>query len=140
MVWHNVRFSGMVSLRMEYPSFFLLEVYGMFGQTIAYVKKENGSFLLIAGDQKSTDQSAFEELYGLKIEDFMDDLAMNGPRQQVDGKTVIERPRYRVVYDQDRRARRKITWQGPDGKMELLFTQVSFAPGEADVNSSGRKM
>jgi hypothetical protein len=140
MSWRKIDFSGMVSVKMDYPSLFVLEIYGMFGQTIAYVKKEGDNFLLVAGDEKSTDERAFQERYGLRIENFMDDLAMKGNRKQVDGSTVIERSHYRVLYDQDRKGRRKITWQGADGTMQLLFTQVSFTPGEPNVNSGGGKM
>lgn len=138
--WRKIDFSGTVSLQMDYPSLFILEIYGMFGQTLAYVKKERESFLLVAGDEKSTDERAFEERYGLRVEDFMDDLAMKGNKRQADGSIVIERSNYRVIYDQDRRGRRKMTWEGPDGTMQLLFTQVSFTQGEPNVKNSGGKM
>jgi hypothetical protein len=140
MSWRKIDFSGTVSLQMRYPSLFVLEIYGMFGQTIAYVKKERENFLLVAGDEKSTDERAFEERYGLRIEDFMNDLVMKGDRRQVDASTVIERSNYRVIYNQDRKGRRKITWEGPDGTMQLLFTQVSFTQGEPNVKDSGGKM
>ncbi len=129
MSWRDIKFSGLVSLKMDYPSLFVLEIYGMFGQTLAYVKKQDGQFLLVAGDEKSTDERTFQERYGLRIENFMDDLAMKGNPEQVDGSIVIQRPSYRVMYGQDRQGRRKITWQGPDGTMQLVFTQVSFSPG-----------
>ena len=140
MSWGKLNFSGSVTLQMDYPTLFVLDIYGMFGQTIAYVKKERANFLLVAGDEKTTDERAFEERYGLRIEDFMDDLAMKGEKRQLNGSTIIERPRYRVIYGQDRRGRREITWEGPDGTMRLLFTQVSFTPGEPSVNNSGGKM
>jgi hypothetical protein len=140
MSWRKIDFSGIVSLRMDYPSLFVLEIYGMFGQTIAYVKKERENFLLVAGDERSTDERAFEERYGLRLEDFMDDLVMKGDGKQVGGSTVIQRSNYRVIYDQDRKGRRKMTWEGRDGSMQLLFTQVSFTRGEPNVKDSGRKM
>ena len=140
MSWRKIDFSGTVTLQMDYPSLFVLEIYGMFGQTIAYVKKERENFLLVAGDEKSTDERAFEERYGLRVEDFMDDLAMKGERRQVNGSTIIDRSNYRVIYDQDRKGRRKMTWEGPDGTMQLLFTQVSFTRGEPNVKDSGGKM
>ncbi|HUJ89230.1 MAG TPA: hypothetical protein VLX12_03475 [Syntrophorhabdales bacterium] len=140
MSWRKVNFSGTVSLQMDYPSLFVLEIYGAFGQTIAYVKKEREKFLLVAGDEKSTDERAFEERYGLRVEDFMDDLAMKGNKIRTDGSIVIDRSNYRVVYDQDRKGRRKMTWEGPDGTMQLLFTQVSFTQGEPNVKDSGGKM
>ncbi len=68
----------------------------MFGQTIAYVKKEREDFLLVAGDEKSTDKRAFEERYGLRLEDFMDDLAMKGEERAgewIDNHHETELPR-----------------------------------------------
>lgn len=140
MSWRNLNFSGTVSLQMDYPALFLLEIYGMFGQTIAYVKKEREEFLLVAGDEKSTDKQAFEDRYGLRLEAFMDDLAMKGKKEQVNGLIIITRPNYRVIYDQDRKGRRKMTWEGPDGRMQLLFTQVSLTRGEPSAKDSGGKM
>jgi hypothetical protein len=140
MSWRKMDFSGSVTLQMDYPNLFVLEIYGMFGQTVAYVKKEHQDFLLVAGDEKTTDKRAFEERYGLRLEDFMDDLAMKGEKRQLNGSTIIERPNYRVIYDRDRRGRRMMTWKGPDGTMQLLFTQVSFSPGEPGVKDSGGKM
>ncbi len=31
------------------------------------------------------------------------------------------------------RGRRKMTWEGPDGTMQLVFTQVNFTPGEQNA-------
>jgi hypothetical protein len=140
MSWRNLDFSGSVSVQMDYPTLFVLEIYGMFGQTIAYVKKEREEFLLVAGDEKSTDKRAFEERLGLRLDAFMDDVAMKGEKEQVNGSTIITRPNYRVIYGQDRKGRRKMTWEGPDGRMELLFTQASFTRGEPSVKDSGGKM
>jgi hypothetical protein len=140
MAWRKIDFAGSVALQMNYPDLFVLEIYGMFGQTIAYVKKESGTFLLVAGDEKTSDRGAFEEKYGLRLENFMDDLAMKGEKKQVNGLTVIERSNYRVFYSEDRRGRMKMTWQGPDGRMQLLFTQVSFTKEKTDVKNSGGKV
>ncbi len=138
--WRNLNFSGSVSIQMDYPVLFVLEIYGMFGQTIAYVKKEGDTFLLVAGDEKSTDKRAFEERYGLRLDDFLSDLAMKGEKERTDGAMVITRPNYRVVYDRDRKGRMKMTWEGPDGSMQLLITQVSFTRGEPSVKGSDGKM
>ena len=140
MSWRKIDFSGMVTLQMDYPSVFVLEIYGAFGQTLAYIKKDGDNFLLVAGDEKSTDKGAFEERYGLRIDDFMDDLAMKGEKKQIDGATIITRSNYHVIYGQDKRGRRKMTWEGPDGTMQLVFTQVNFTPGEQNAQNSGGKM
>jgi len=140
MSWRKLDFSGSVALKMDYPDTFVLEIYGMFGQTIAYLKKERGSFLLVAGDDKTTDERVFEERYGLRLQQFIDDLAMKGEKKQVNGAAVIERADYAVVYGQDRRGRREITWKGPDGTMSLVFTQVSFTQGESNGQDRGGKL
>jgi hypothetical protein len=140
MSWRNIDFTGMVSLQMDYPSVFVLEIYGMFGQTLAYIKKDGDNFLLVAGDEKSTDKRAFEDRYGLRIDDFIDDLAMKGEKKQIDGATIITRSNYRVIYGQDKRGRRKMTWEGRDVTMQLVFTQVNFTPGEQNAQNSGGKM
>lgn len=140
MSWRKVDFSGSVALKMDYPDTFVLEIYGMFGQTIAYLKKEHGNFLLVAGDDKTTDERVFEERYGLRLQQFIDDLAMKGERKQVNGAVVIERADYSVIYGQDRRGRREISWKGPDGAMSLVFTHVSFTQGDSNGQDRGGKL
>ena len=140
MSWRKVNFSGSVALKLDYPSTFVLEIYGSFGQTIAYLKKEHGQFLLVAGDEKATDERVFEERYGLSLQQFVDDLAMKGTRKQVNGVTVIERADYVVSYGQDRKGRREVAWKGSDGTMSLVFTEVSFTQGDADGQDRGRKL
>ena len=76
--WKKEHFSGPFVVSMEYPDRFLLEVYGPFGQTLIYVRKDAGRFLLVAGDEKTTDEAVFEERYGFPVSRFIDDLAMRG--------------------------------------------------------------
>jgi hypothetical protein len=138
--WRKMHFSGSLFLRMEYPQRFFLEVYGPFGQTFVHVKKEDGAFLIIAGDEKATDERLFEDKTGLRLQQFMDDLAMRGERKVLPGMTAIERGSYRVLYSQDRRGRRTITWEGDDGTMVLLLPQVSFVREDAGASNSGGKL
>lgn len=138
--WRKADFSGSLLLRMDYPRFFLLEVYGPFGQTLVHVKREGAAFLFIAGDEKATDERLFEEKTGLRVQQFMDDLAMRGERKELAGATVIERGRYRVLYGQDRRGRRTIAWEGDDGTMMVVLSQVSFAREDAGASNSGGKL
>ena len=135
--WRKLHFSGTFFLRMEYPQIFFLEVYGSFGQTLVHVKKEGDAFLVIAGDEKATEERLFEDKTGLRLQQFMDDLAMRGERRRLPDVTAIERARYRVLYGQDRRGRRTITWEGDDGTMMLLLPQVSFAREDAGAPNSG---
>ncbi len=124
--WRKEKYSGSFSLRMEYPAVFLLEVYGPFGQTLVYVKKEPSRFLFVAGDEKSTDEGVFQKVYGLSTRQLIDDLAMKGQKEESPGGVVLRRADYRVVYGQDRAGKTKICWEGRDGRICLTFNDISF--------------
>jgi hypothetical protein len=113
-------------MKMHYPGSFLLEVYGSFGQTLLQVKKEDGQFLLIAGDEKTTDEAVFEKRYGFSVCRLMDDLAARGSREETPGGFVMRREGYIVRYGQDRRGRRNICWEGQKGSICLTFDQIDF--------------
>jgi hypothetical protein len=123
--WRKEKYAGPFSLMMDYPDKFILEVYGAFGQTLVYVKKEGDSFLFMAGDEKSTNEVPFEEAYGLTVRQLMDDLAMKGERQETPDGLVIRRGGYRVVYTQDR-GRRRTCWEGREGRICLTFDEIRF--------------
>ncbi len=114
-------------MSLAYPDRFLLEVYGPFGQTLIYVRKEAGQFLLVAGDEKTTDEAVFEQRYGFPLSRFIDDLAMRGDRQEAPQGWTVEHDNYRVDYGQDRRGRRQICWESGDGKICLTFDALTFA-------------
>ena len=124
--WKKEKYSGSFSLKMAYPDLLLLEVYGPFGQTVLYVKKEPNQFLFIAGEEKTADESVFEEAYGFKVRQLIDDLAMEGQKDETTAGVVIRRQDYQVIYSQDRRNNRKICWDGKDGRICLTFTEISF--------------
>lgn len=126
IAWKKEKYSGAFAVKMGYPDHLVFEVYGPFGQTLVYVKKAPGEFLVIAGDEKSTDESLLRKRFGLDARDLIDDLAMRGQRKEMPEGTVIERERYRVEYSQDRRGRRVICWKGPDGTICLTFGDVQF--------------
>ncbi len=126
IAWRNEKYSGPFAVKMEYPDRLVLEVYGPFGQTLVYVKKSPGEFLLIAGDEKSTDESLLRERFGLNARDLIDDLAMRGERKEAPEGVLIERGAYRVEYTQDRRGRRLMCWKGTDGRICLTFSEMRF--------------
>jgi hypothetical protein len=138
--WRKADFSGSLLLRMEYPHLLFLEVYGAFGQTLVHVKREGGTFLFIAGDEKTTDERLFENRTGLRLQQFMDDLAMQGERRELSGAIAIDRGSYRVLYGHDNKGRRTITWEGGDGTMKLVLSRVSFAREDAGAPDSGGKL
>ena len=125
--WKKEHFSGPFVVSMEYPDRFLLEVYGPFGQTLIYVRKDAGRFLFVAGDEKTTDEAVFEERYGFPVSRFINDLAMRGDRQETSEGWTMEHENYRVDYGQDRRGRRKICWESRDGSICLTFDAINFA-------------
>ena len=126
MAWRKERFSGPFVIKMVYPDFLDLEVFGSFGQTLLYVKKEGDRFLLVAGEEKTTDEALFEERYGLSIRQLMDDLAMRGQRRETPAGPVLERGQYRVLYGQDRHGRRKLCWESSEGSICLSFSEIGF--------------
>ena len=127
MAWKKERFSGPFAIKMTYPDMLDLEVFGPFGQTLLYVKKEGDRFLLATGEEKITDEAIFEERYGFRPEQLMDDLAMRGQKRETPAGLVAERGQYRVLYGQDRQGRRKICWEGREGSICLSFSEIGFA-------------
>ncbi|MGD0229065.1 MAG: hypothetical protein ABSC19_01745 [Syntrophorhabdales bacterium] len=126
MTWGKKHFSGPFVAQVEYPNRLLVEVYGPFGQTLVYVKKEAGRFVLIAGDERTTDETLFEQKYGFRVEQFMDDLLVRGQRQETPEGFVTEHASYLVRYGHDRQGRRKICWQGRNGSICLAFDEMNF--------------
>ncbi len=125
--WAKEHFSGPFIVKMDYPGSFLLEVYGAFGQTLMQVKKEDGQFLLVAGDEKTTDEAVFEKRYGFSVSRLMDDLSARGPREETPDGWVMQREGYIVRYGQDRRGRRKICWEGQKGSICLTFDRIDLS-------------
>ena len=124
--WGKEHFSGPFIVKMEYPRAFLFEVYGGFGQTLLHVKKEGGQFLLVAGDEKTTEEAVFEKRYGFSVGQLMDDLSLRGRREETPDGWVIERERYTVRYGQDRRGRRKICLEDRKGSICLTFDRIDY--------------
>ncbi|OPY71061.1 MAG: hypothetical protein A4E57_00062 [Syntrophorhabdaceae bacterium PtaU1.Bin034] len=124
--WKKERFSGSFVIRMEYPDILLLEVFGPFGQTLVYVSKEADRFLLVAGEEKTTDEALFRKTYGFSVQQFIDDLALKGQTNETPEGSVAERRGYKVIYSQDNRGRRKMCWQGAEGRICLTFSDISF--------------
>lgn len=126
IVWGKEKHSGSFLVRMEYPDVLLLEVYGPFGQTLVYLKKEADKFLLVTGEERTTDETLLQDKYGFGVRQLMDSLAMKGPIQEGDQGLVIQHQDYRVVYGQDRRGRRTIRLENRDGRIRLAFAGISF--------------
>ena len=126
--WKGENLSGSFALTMNYPNGLLLEVYGSpFGQTVLHLQKDGDKFLLIAGDEKITDEGALRARYGFGSMELMDGLAMKGDKQEAPGEGfAIPHEGYVVIYGQDRRGRRRMCWERGDARLCLTFTDVSF--------------
>jgi len=124
MTWHDMTYSGTMSLKMDYPHMLFLEVYGPFGNTILSIKKERNMFHLVTSEETITSEQAFEKRFGITVGELMDDIAMRGEKRPMDnGHAYIERHYYRVIYNRDKNS---ICWRGIPGVMCLSFLEVSF--------------
>jgi hypothetical protein len=126
IVWGKEKHSGSFLIRMEYPDVLLLEVYGPFGQTLVHLKKEADKFLLVTGEERTTDEGSLQDKYGFGVRQLMDSLAMKGPIQETAEGLIIQHQDYRVVYGQDRRGRRTMRLENGDGSIRLTFTEMIF--------------
>jgi hypothetical protein len=133
MAWRDTKFSGSMALKMEYPGTLDLEIYGPFGQTIAFLKKNEQEFLFAAGDERITSESVFHQRIGIDVRVFMDDIAMRGDKVEAPGGAFIVRDDYRVTYGHDKRGRREISWEGRDGRISLTLTGESFDREDTDA-------
>ncbi len=124
LAWGKERFSGPFVVSVEYPGRFLLEVFGPFGQTVVYVHKEAGQFLLVAGDKKSADESVFARRYGFGIDQFVNDLAAGARKAEKPEASTVEHERYRVEYGMDSQGRRTMTWGNEKASVSLTFDEL----------------
>ena len=124
MAWKDMNYSGSMSLMVDYPTGMRMEVYGPFGDTAVFMKKEKDNFLLMAGDEKFTDEKAFEEKFDIALKDFMDDVTLRSLRSNGDAGPVVKGS-YRVVYDLGGRSNR-ICWEGRDGRICVKFLEARF--------------
>lgn len=120
------RFSGSFIVRMVYPETLFFEVYGTFGQTLVHLEKDGGTFLLISGEEKTTDEESLVHRFGFTTKELMDDLALQGTKRETPEGLVSGRGQYRVVYGHDRRGRRTMCWERTDDRLCLTFTQADF--------------
>ena len=126
MSWKDMKYNGSMSLIMNYPSGLRMEIYGPFGNTLMFLKKEKDDFLLVTKEERFTDASFFEERFGFKIQDFMDDIATIAEKNNVDkGQLIIQREAYRVLY-KFKNKENTICWESKEGSICVKFLEVKF--------------
>ncbi|MBA4419028.1 MAG: hypothetical protein C0392_14155 [Syntrophus sp. (in: bacteria)] len=125
MAWKDMNYTGSMALKLEYPEMIQIEVYGPFGDTAVYLKKDKGRFVLVAGDETFSDERAFQEKFNIRLADFIDDIAGAGSRRIGVGETTVQRDGYRVVYNLGGKENR-ICWEGEGGNICIRFMEARF--------------
>lgn len=132
--WKGRTFSGSFALKLVSPSRFLFEVYGPFGQTLLQVKKEAERVDILTADGR-TNERLFEDQYGMRVDNFIDDLMMKGTIKEAAEGKYLERRGYRVVYT-GVADKPKACWLQPDGTICLAFTELILTrDGQSDEGS-----
>ena len=126
MAWKGMNYSGTMSLSLDYPDKIQLEVYGPFGDTVVYLRNDEGSFLLVAGDERFSNEKAFEDKFDITLKDFMDDITFRTPRESGTESLYARRDRYRVSYNLGGRSN-YICWEGADGRICVRFLEARFS-------------
>jgi len=125
MSWRDMKYSGSMSVKMRYPDKLQLEVYGPFGQTVVYLMKDGERFSFIGGDESFSDQEKFEKRFGIRLDQFIDDMAIRGPLTSMPGGACIKRNDYVVLYEFQGN-KDKMCWKGKDGIICMRFLEATF--------------
>ena len=127
MSWRGMQYSGSMSLIVNYPSQIRMEIYGPFGNTLMFLKKDGDDFILATKEERFTDSSLFEDRFGFKIKEFMDDIVMIAEKSNEDnGQLIVQRESYRVLY-KFKNKENTICWESKEGSICVKFLEVKFA-------------
>jgi hypothetical protein len=125
MSWREMKYSGSMSLIIKHPDRLQIEVYGPFGETAVYLNRNGEKFSFISSDEKFSDEKVFEKRFGIKINEFIEDIsAMNYHKNGQEG-TYYKRENYVVVYRLDS-TENSICWKGKDGSICMRFLEAVF--------------
>lgn len=125
MSWRDMKYSGSMSLKMKYPDRLQIEIYGPFGETVVYLVKNTDKFSFISSDEKFNDEKVFEERFGIKLQELIDDISAINYRRNGQEGIYFKRENYVVIYrfDNDENS---ICWKGKDGSICMRFLEVVF--------------
>lgn len=137
MSWRGMKYSGSMSLKMKYPDKLQIEVYGPFGETVVYLAKNSGKFSFMSSDEKFNDETIFEERFGIKLHEFIDDMSFVNYRKNGQEGIYFKRENYTVIYQLDN-TENSICWKGKDGSICIRFLEAVFdKEGNIGKGSSG---
>jgi len=125
MSWKDMRYSGSMSLIMEYPDRISIEVYSPLGDTVFFLNRYKDYFLLLTGDERYTKEKGFEDKFNIKITDFIDDIAMKGLKDVRTDKIELQKHSYKVIYRLG--DANTICWEGIEGSICIRFLEARFA-------------
>jgi hypothetical protein len=126
MSWRGMKYSGSVTLIMNYPSQLQMEIYGPFGDTLMFLKKDGDDFLLATKEERFTDPGFFENRFGIRLRDFIDDIAMVSEKEAGNnGHRYVQRQGYKVLYKLID-GENTVCWEGEDGSICLRFLEAKF--------------
>ncbi len=138
--WKDVRYSGEMSLKLDYPGMLHAEVYGPFGDTLVSIERDNSWFLMKAGGEETRDEKRFLDVFHMSTEDFMNDITFRGDIQHdSNGVPYIQREHYRVLYHLDG-PEYTMRWISPEGTICIKFLEVNFDKGQPIGKGSNRDM
>jgi hypothetical protein len=91
-----------------------------------FLKKDGNVFLLATKEERFTDSSIFENRFGIKLQEFIDDIAMVSEKKAGNsGPLFVQRQGYKVLYKLND-GENTICWEGKDGSICLRFLEVKF--------------
>jgi hypothetical protein len=127
MSWKNTKYSGSMSLKLEYPDKLIIDVYGTFGDTVIHLEKEGEKYLLVTKEGSTSEEAEFEQDFGIKLSEFIDDLVLKDYRRGETGNKYIQKRLYKVKYDLDNSGGdNSICWEMKDGDMCITFLEIKF--------------
>lgn len=127
MSWKNTKYSGSMSLKLEYPDKLIIDVYGPFGDTVIHLEKDGEKYLLVTKEGSTSEEAEFEQDFGIKLSEFIDDLVLKDYRRgETGGNKYIQKRLYKVKYDLDSGGDNSICWEIKDGNMCITFLEAKF--------------
>lgn len=113
----DMRYSGTMALSMDYArKRLVLEVFGPFGDTAVFLKRDESGFYFRTPDEEVRDENVFKEKTGLTVDDFMEDIMRN---------ESYTREHYRII-NELRSGGNSLCWEMKDGKICVRFTEARF--------------